>query len=196
MIETERHLTLSEAARISPGRPHVNSIWRACRKGIKARNGERVKLEHIRFGGRIYTSAEALARFAKRVADAGGDYVDAPVSGGTLGAEAGTLTIMAGGSTEALARAGALFDVLGTKTTHVGDVGAGQLAKLTNQIIVGLVIGAVAEGLLLASAGGADPAAVRQAMTGGFADSLILQIHGQRMRVKLYPPAATKCATE
>ena len=106
--------------------------------------------------------------------------LDAPVSGGTLGAEAGTLTIMAGGIEADFARAAPVFAALG-RATHVGPAGAGQLAKLANQMIVGITIGAVAEALLLAQAGGADPAKVRQALAGGFADSRILQVHGQRM---------------
>lgn len=106
--------------------------------------------------------------------------LDAPVSGGTLGAEAGTLTIMAGGTEADFARAAPAFVPLG-RATLVGPAGAGQLAKLANQMIVGITIGAVAEALLLAQAGGADPVKVRQALTGGFADSRILQVHGQRM---------------
>lgn len=119
--------------------------------------------------------------YAEKVRAKGGDYVDAPVSGGAVGAEAGNLTIMAGGSDEALARIQPVFDVLGAKTTHIGAVGAGQVAKAANQVIVGLTIGAVAEALTLARKAGADPALVRQALRGGFADSRILELHGQRM---------------
>lgn len=106
--------------------------------------------------------------------------LDAPVSGGTLGAEAGTLAIMAGGAAADFERAQPVFSVLG-RATHVGPAGAGQLAKLANQMIVGITIGAVAEALLLAERGGADPAKVREALRGGFADSRILEVHGQRM---------------
>ncbi|MBI1985693.1 MAG: NAD(P)-dependent oxidoreductase [Rhodospirillales bacterium] len=126
------------------------------------------------------TKVTATRVFAAAVAAAGGDYVDAPVSGGTIGAEAGTLTIMAGGSDKAMQCAMPIFDVLG-KTTHVGGVGTGQVAKAANQVIVGLNIGAVAEALTLARKAGADPAKVRQALKGGFADSRILEVHGQRM---------------
>jgi 2-hydroxy-3-oxopropionate reductase len=107
-------------------------------------------------------------------------HLDAPVSGGTLGAEAGTLAIMAGGEASDFDRALPCFAPLG-RATHVGPHGAGQLAKLANQMIVGITIGAVAEALLLAERGGADPAKVREALKGGFADSRILEVHGQRM---------------
>ena len=117
---------------------------------------------------------------AARLAAIGVQHLDAPVSGGTVGAEAGTLAIMAGGKPADFERALAAFEVLG-RATHVGPTGAGQLAKLANQMIVGITIGAVAEALLLCEKGGADMAKVRQAITGGFADSRILQVHGQRM---------------
>ena len=123
--------------------------------------------------------AEARAH-AAALAERGVAHLDAPVSGGTLGAEAGTLTIMAGGEAADFARAGPAFAPLG-RATHVGPHGAGQLAKLGNQMIVGITIGAVAEALLLAERGGADPAKVREALRGGFADSRILEVHGQRM---------------
>lgn len=127
------------------------------------------------------TKVLSTREFADAVKSRGGDYVDAPVSGGTIGAEGGSLTIMAGGSNEAVARAQPVFDVLGAKTTHIGDVGGGQIAKAANQMIVGLNIGAVAEALTLARKAGADPALVRAALQGGFADSRILEVHGQRM---------------
>ncbi|MDO9160452.1 MAG: NAD(P)-dependent oxidoreductase, partial [Burkholderiaceae bacterium] len=106
--------------------------------------------------------------------------IDAPVSGGTVGAEAGTLAIMAGGRAADFQRALPVLQVLG-RPTHVGPLGSGQLAKLANQMIVGITIGAVAEALLFAARGGADMGKVREAITGGFADSRILQVHGQRM---------------
>ena len=117
---------------------------------------------------------------AARLASQGVSHLDAPVSGGTLGAEEGTLVIMVGGKAAAFDRARPVLDVLG-RSTHVGPHGAGQLAKLANQMIVGITIGAVAEALLLCEKGGADPAKVKEAITGGFADSRILQVHGQRM---------------
>lgn len=123
--------------------------------------------------------AEARAH-AKRFAARGIGYVDAPVSGGTKGAEGATLAIMAGGDAETFARVRAVLADMG-RPVHVGPVGAGQLAKLANQAIVACTIGAVAEAMLLLDRGGADPAAVRDALKGGFADSTILQQHGARM---------------
>lgn len=124
---------------------------------------------------------------AARLAKLGIAHLDAPVSGGTGGAQSGKLVIMAGGPPDDFVRAQAVFAPLG-KPTLVGGSGAGQLAKLCNQAIVGITIGAVAEALLLAAAGGADPAAVRQALMGGFADSRILQEHGQRMLNRRFLP--------
>lgn len=117
---------------------------------------------------------------AARLAERGVAHVDAPVSGGTVGAEAGNLAIMAGGEAEAFAKAEAVLAAMG-RPVHVGPHGAGQLAKLANQIIVGVTIGAVAEALMLAARGGADPAKVRQALRGGFAESRILDLHAERM---------------
>ena len=141
----------------------------------------------IDMGTTLMTTTQALAA---KVHDAGGAYLDAPVSGGTMGAEAGTLTIMAGGDDDAMDRAAPLFDVMGAKTTHVGGIGAGQVAKAANQVIVGLTIGAVAEGLSLARKAGIDPAKVREALGGGFADSRILEVHGKRMVDKTFAPGA------
>jgi 3-hydroxyisobutyrate dehydrogenase-like beta-hydroxyacid dehydrogenase len=117
---------------------------------------------------------------ARRLQALGIHHVDAPVSGGTVGAEAGSLAIMAGGAAEQIERARPVLEALG-RLTHVGPHGAGQLAKLANQMIVGITIGAVAEALLLCEKGGADMAKVREAIGGGFADSRVLQLHGQRM---------------
>jgi 3-hydroxyisobutyrate dehydrogenase-like beta-hydroxyacid dehydrogenase len=114
-------------------------------------------------------------------------YVDAPVSGGEKGAQEGTLAIMAGGEAETVARLGPVFAPLG-RVTHVGPAGAGQLAKLANQMIVAGTICAVAEALLLAERGGADPAQVREALLGGFADSTILRQHGLRMVTGNFAP--------
>lgn len=126
---------------------------------------------------------------AARLATLGVRHLDAPVSGGTVGAAAGTLAIMAGGDEADFAAAQPLFAPLG-RATHVGPHGAGQLTKLANQMIVGITIGAVAEALLLCARGGADPAKVREAITGGFADSRILQLHGQRMVQRTFTPGA------
>ncbi len=134
------------------------------------------------------SAVPATRRLAERVRAAGGDYVDAPVSGGQIGARAGTLAIMAGGGDDALRRALPLFEVMGESVTHVGDTGAGQIAKAANQMIVGLTIDAVAEALALARRAGVDPARVRQALMGGFAASRILDVHGQRMIEGAFEP--------
>lgn len=123
---------------------------------------------------------EQAQRHADRLASLGVHALDAPVSGGTVGAEAGTLAIMAGGLEADFERARPVLEVLG-RPVHVGPAGSGQLTKLANQMIVGITIGAIAEALLLAQRGGADPAKVRQALRGGFAESRILEVHGQRM---------------
>lgn len=116
-------------------------------------------------------------------------HLDAPVSGGTKGAAAGTLAIMAGGTEDAFARAKPVLESMG-RPVLIGPSGTGQIAKLANQAIVGITIGAVAEALLLAAANGADPAKVREALTGGFADSMILKQHGQRMLDRAWAPGA------
>jgi 2-hydroxy-3-oxopropionate reductase len=127
------------------------------------------------------SSPPPLARdHAKRFAVQGIGYLDAPVSGGVVGAQAGSLAIMAGGTADDFARAKPIFEQLG-RPNLVGPAGSGQLAKCCNQAIVAITIGAVAEALLLAAASGADPAAVREALMGGFADSRILALHGKRM---------------
>jgi 3-hydroxyisobutyrate dehydrogenase-like beta-hydroxyacid dehydrogenase len=124
---------------------------------------------------------------AARLTALGLHHIDCPVSGGTVGAEAGTLVMMAGGSAQDFERAQAVLKVFG-RATHVGPHGAGQLTKLANQMIVGGTIGVVAEALLLASRGGADMAKVREAMMGGFADSRILELHGDRMARRDFAP--------
>jgi 2-hydroxy-3-oxopropionate reductase len=126
--------------------------------------------------------------FAERIKALGCEYVDAPVSGGEVGAKAATLTIMAGGSEAAFARVKPLFELMGKNITLVGDNGAGQTCKVANQIIVALNIEAVGEALLFASRMGADPAKVRQALMGGFASSRILEVHGERMVKRTFDP--------
>ena len=126
---------------------------------------------------------------AARLAALGIGHLDAPVSGGPSGAAQASLAIMVGGEAVDYSRGRDVLASLG-RPTHVGPPGAGQVAKLANQAIVALAIGAVAEGLLLAAHGGADPAAVRQALLGGFADSLVLQIHGERMVERRFLPGA------
>jgi 2-hydroxy-3-oxopropionate reductase len=141
------------------------------------------------------TAVPATRRLAALVVEKGAFYVDAPVSGGTIGAENGSLTIMAGASEQAFARALPVLNLLGERITHVGATGAGQVAKAANQVIVGLNIGAVAEALALAKAAGVDPAKVRAALRGGFADSRILEVHGQRMLDGTFAPGG-KCTTQ
>lgn len=114
-------------------------------------------------------------------------HLDAPVSGGEKGASEGTLAIMAGGDAKDYLEAAPLFEAMG-RGTHVGIHGAGQVAKLANQVIVAVSIGAVAEALLLAQEGGCDPAAVREALMGGFATSRILELHGERMLERNWVP--------
>ena len=136
------------------------------------------------------TKVPATRALAAGLAEKGADFIDAPVSGGTIGAEAGSLIIMAGGSEHAMTRAMPLFAILGSRATHVGEVGAGQVAKAANQVIVGLNIGAVAEALTLARHAGVDPARVLVALKGGFADSRVLEVHGERMVTGRLQPGA------
>jgi 2-hydroxy-3-oxopropionate reductase len=133
-------------------------------------------------------SPTATIGFAQLIEKLGCEYLDAPVSGGEVGAREGTLTIMVGGRPEVFERARPIFDVLGKNITLIGGPGAGQTAKVANQIIVGLTIEAVAEGLLFAERAGADPAVVRQALMGGFASSRILEVHGERMIAETFEP--------
>jgi 2-hydroxy-3-oxopropionate reductase len=127
-------------------------------------------------------------RFAKAVNDLGCDYLDAPVSGGEVGAKAASLTIMVGGPDAAFERIKPLFELMGKNITLVGGNGDGQTTKVANQIIVALNIAAVGEALLFASKAGADPAKVRQALMGGFAASRILEVHGERMIKRTFNP--------
>jgi len=127
-------------------------------------------------------------RFAAEIAKKGCDYVDAPVSGGEVGAKAASLTIMVGGTEAAFNRVKPLFELMGKNITLVGEVGAGQTTKVANQIIVALTIEAVGEALLFASKAGADPAKVREALMGGFASSRILEVHGERMIKRTFDP--------
>jgi 2-hydroxy-3-oxopropionate reductase len=127
-------------------------------------------------------------RFAARINELGCQYLDAPVSGGQLGAKGATLTIMVGGSEETFARVKPLFELMGKNITLVGPNGAGQTCKVANQIIVAITIEAIGEALLFASKAGADPAKVRQALMGGFASSKILEVHGERMIKRNFEP--------
>ena len=133
-------------------------------------------------------SPVATKDFARRIRELGCDYLDAPVSGGEVGARAGTLTIMVGGSEAAFDRVRPLFQLMGKNITLVGGNGDGQVTKVANQIIVALTIEAVGEALLLAAKAGADPARVREALMGGFASSRILEVHGERMIKRSFEP--------
>jgi len=130
----------------------------------------------------------ATKAFAERIRALGADYVDAPVSGGQVGARNATLSIMVGAAEASFERVKPIFELMGKNITRVGEVGDGQTAKVANQIIVALNIEAVAEALLFAAKAGADPAKVRQALMGGFASSKILEVHGERMVKRTFDP--------
>jgi 2-hydroxy-3-oxopropionate reductase len=130
----------------------------------------------------------ATKEFATRINALGCDYLDAPVSGGEVGAKAATLTIMVGGPQDAFDRVKPLFELMGKNITLIGGNGDGQTCKVANQIIVALNIAAVSEALVFASKAGADPAKVRQALMGGFASSRILEVHGERMIKRTFNP--------
>ncbi len=130
----------------------------------------------------------ATKGFAEKINAIGCDYLDAPVSGGEVGAKNATLSIMVGGTQQSFDRVKPLFDLMGKNITLVGSVGDGQTAKVANQIIVALTIEAVGEALLFASKAGADPAKVREALMGGFASSKILEVHGDRMVKRTFAP--------
>ncbi|OYD80401.1 2-hydroxy-3-oxopropionate reductase [Azospirillum brasilense] len=133
-------------------------------------------------------SPVATKDFAQRINELGCDYLDAPVSGGEVGAKAASLTIMVGGPDKAFETVKPLFELMGKNITLVGGNGDGQTTKVANQIIVALTIEAVGEALLLAAKAGADPAKVRQALMGGFANSRILEVHGERMVKRTFDP--------
>jgi 2-hydroxy-3-oxopropionate reductase len=133
-------------------------------------------------------SPTATKKFAQKIQALGCEYLDAPVSGGEVGAKNATLSIMVGGSEASFERAKPLFELMGKNITHVGGNGDGQTAKVANQIIVALNIEAVAEALVFAARAGADPAKVRAALMGGFASSKILEVHGDRMVKRTFDP--------
>jgi len=130
----------------------------------------------------------ATKTVAQKINALGCEYLDAPVSGGEVGAKAASLTIMVGGSEAAFNRVKPLFELMGKNITLVGEVGAGQTTKVANQIIVALTIEAVGEALLFAAKAGADPSKVREALMGGFASSRILEVHGERMIKRTFDP--------
>jgi 2-hydroxy-3-oxopropionate reductase len=143
--------------------------------------------------GAVYVDMSSISplvsrRIAAYLAERGVDALDVPVSGGEVGARDATLAIMVGGPAATLERVRPILERLGRNIVHIGDAGAGQVAKACNQLIVGLTIDAVAEALLLASAAGVDPGRVREALLGGFAGSRILDLHGQRMLDHAFQP--------
>ncbi|EUC17666.1 2-hydroxy-3-oxopropionate reductase [Paraburkholderia hospita] len=130
----------------------------------------------------------ATRDFAARVREKGADYLDAPVSGGEVGAKAASLTIMVGGAQATFDKVKPMFDMLGKNVSLIGEVGAGQICKVANQVIVAATIEAVGEALLLASKAGVDAEKVRKALMGGFASSRILEVHGERMTKRTFDP--------
>src|SRR3954453_23881674 len=133
-------------------------------------------------------SPVATKDFAKRINELGCDYLDAPVSGGEMGAKGASLSSMVGGPQAAFDRVKPLFELMGKNVTRVGENGDGQTTKVANQIVVALTIAAVAEGLLFASKAGADPIKVQQALMGGLATSRILEVLGERMIKRTFDP--------
>src|SRR4051794_39966371 len=165
-----------------PDTPHVEAA-------LFGRNGVAEGLS----SGKIVVDMSSISPiatkdFAKRINEKGCDYLDAPVSGGEVGAKQASLTIMVGGPEGAFEKVKPLFDLMGKNITLVGGNGDGQTTKVANQIIVALTIEAVAEALLFAAKAGADPAKVRQALMGGFASSRILEVHGERMINRNFNP--------
>ena len=140
------------------------------------------------------TKQKTAIEIEKKIKSKGGYFLDAPVSGGTLAAETGKLAIMVGGEKKIFEKTKNLLKSMGT-VTYVGKTGSGQIAKLANQAIVGITIGAVSEALILAEAAGVDPKAVRKAIKNGFAGSPILEIHGKRILEKNFEPGG-KCSTQ
>jgi 2-hydroxy-3-oxopropionate reductase len=165
-----------------PDTPHVQSVL----------FGEKGAAEGLSAGKTVVDMSSIspieTKQFAARINELGCEYLDAPVSGGEIGAKAGTLTIMVGGTREGFDRVRPLFDLMGKNITLVGGNGDGQTCKVANQIIVALNIEAVSEALLFASKAGADPAKVREALMGGFASSKILEVHGERMLKRSFDP--------
>ena len=169
-----------------PDTPDVEAVLfgeHGVAEGLKGHAGERkvvIDMSSI--------SPMATKDFAQRINALGADYIDAPVSGGEVGAKAGTLTIMCGGDAAVFQRVKPLLECMGKNITLVGGNGDGQTTKVANQIIVALNIAAVSEALVFASKAGADPAKVREALMGGFASSRILEVHGERMIKRSFNP--------
>ncbi|MGE4250013.1 MAG: 2-hydroxy-3-oxopropionate reductase [Parvibaculaceae bacterium] len=166
-----------------PDTPDVAQVVRGPRGLIEAVTGTSLIIDMSSI------SPIVTRELAAAVKDKGADYVDAPVSGGEVGAKAASLTIMAGGSRAAFERAKPYFELLGKNITLIGEEnGAGQTCKIANQIIVAITIEAIGEALVLASKAGCDPARVREALMGGFATSRVLEVHGERMIKRTFAP--------
>lgn len=176
--------TLAEAA-------HADVLVTMLAAGPEVRQVLEALADDLKAGALVIDMSSTRQSEAEAISDMlearGIHFIDAPVSGGVVGAEAATLAIMAGGNAEQYERARPILSVMG-RPTLVGPAGCGQLSKLCNQLIVGATLNIVAEALLLAEAGGADPAAVRTAIRGGFAESKILEVHGQRMLDRNFMP--------
>jgi 2-hydroxy-3-oxopropionate reductase len=172
--------------------PDVAEVILGADTGSADSAGARAVIAGVRPGGIVVDmssiSPSTTRQIAAALAEVGATMLDAPVSGGDIGARDGTLSIMVGGPAEAFARVKPLFEVMGRNITHVGDHGAGQVCKACNQIVVGHTIAGVGEALLLAEAAGVDGGRVREALLGGFAGSRILEVHGQRMLDGNYEP--------
>jgi len=169
-----------------PDTPDVEAVLfgeRGVAAGLQAADGARKVIVDM-----SSISPMATKAFAAKINALGADYIDAPVSGGEVGAKAASLTIMCGGDEAVFERVRPLFEKMGKNITLVGGNGDGQTTKVANQIIVALNIAAVGEALLFASKAGADPAKVRQALMGGFASSRILEVHGERMIKRTFAP--------
>jgi 2-hydroxy-3-oxopropionate reductase len=165
-----------------PDTPHVDSVLFGADGVTEGLSSGKVVVDMSSI------SPMATKTFAKRINALGCDYLDAPVSGGELGAKNAALSIMVGGTQATFDRVKPLFELMGRNITLVGDNGDGQTAKVANQIIVALNIEAVGEALLFAAKAGADPARVREALMGGFASSKILEVHGERMIRRTFDP--------
>ena len=165
-----------------PDSPDVEEV-------ILGKNGV---LEGLRPGSLVIDMSTIMPSVARRMTEAvrqkGADALDAPVSGGQVGAQNATLSIMVGGSAAAFERAKSIFEKMGKNIVHVGEAGAGQVTKAANQIVVAVTIAAVSEALVLAAKAGVDPAKVREALLGGFAQSRILDLHGNRMLQRNFQP--------
>lgn len=162
--------------------PNVAQVLNGSQGVLKANLSDKVVVDMSTI------SPLATKEFAQHVQAQGGQYLDAPVSGGDVGAQEGSLSIMVGGEAAAFERVLPIFQLMGKNINHVGPVGSGQITKMANQVVVAQTLQAVAEALVLASKAGANPETVRQALMGGFANSRILEVHGKRITSGNFKP--------